>query len=48
MKEHWKDYSDREQLTKSARNLRRYKQELYLSGVIEREGELKDDTTEED
>ena len=34
MKEHWREYSDREQLTKSVRNLRKYKQELYLKGEL--------------
>ena len=33
-KEHWRDYVDREKLTESVRNLRRYKQELYLKGEL--------------
>ena len=35
IKEHWKDYSDREQLTKAVRNTRRYKHELYLKGELQ-------------
>lgn len=34
IKEHWKDYSDRAKLTKSAKELRQYKQKLYLEGKI--------------
>lgn len=34
MKEHWKDYVDREELTVAQRKRRRYKQELYLEGKI--------------
>lgn len=33
-KEHWRDYVDREKLTESVRNLRRYKQQLYLKGEL--------------
>ena len=33
-REHWRDYVDREKLTASVRNLRRYKQELYLKGEL--------------
>lgn len=41
IKKHWRDYSDREALTKAIRETRRYKQELYLKG------ELKDDDCKE-
>lgn len=34
IKEHWKDYVDREKLTKAVRELRRYKQKLYLENKI--------------
>jgi len=34
VKTHWKDYSNREELTKAARNLRIYKQNLYLKGQL--------------
>ena len=34
IKEHWRDYSDREKLTKATRELRRYKQRLYLENKI--------------
>lgn len=34
IKEHWKDYVNREQLTKATRETRRYKQKLYLKGEI--------------
>ena len=34
IKEHWQDYVDRDALTKAARDLRRYKQELYLKGEL--------------
>lgn len=33
-KDNWRKYSDREKLTESVRNLRRYKQELYLKGEL--------------
>ena len=33
-KEHWRDYADREKLTESVRNLRRYKHQLYLKGEL--------------
>lgn len=36
-KAHWKDYTDREQLTTAVRNLRKYKQELYLKGELKEE-----------
>lgn len=31
---HWRDYVNREQLTNSSRNLRKYKQELFLKGEL--------------
>ena len=34
VKEHWRDYVDRDALTKATRNLRRYKQELYRKGEL--------------
>lgn len=34
IKEHWKDYVDREKLTAAQRKRRRYKQELFLEGRI--------------
>ena len=34
VREHWRDYVDREKLTEATRNLRRYKQELYLKGEL--------------
>lgn len=34
VKDHWHDYADREKLTEATRNLRRYKQELYLKGEL--------------
>lgn len=39
VKEHWKDYADRDALTKATRDLRRYKQELYLKGELTEEKE---------
>ena len=36
-KEHWREHVDREKLTCAARNLRRYKQELYLKGELKKE-----------
>lgn len=39
VKEHWKDYTDRDALTKATRDLRRYKQELYLKGELTEEKE---------
>ena len=33
-KEHWRDYADRDALTKATRNLRHYKQELYRKGEL--------------
>lgn len=33
-KEHWRNYADREKLTASVRELRRYKQELFLKGEL--------------
>lgn len=35
IKEHWKDYADKQAHTKAIRETRRYKQELYLKGEIE-------------
>lgn len=34
IKDHWKDYIDRKQLTDCVKNLRRYKQDLYKKGII--------------
>ncbi len=34
VKEHWRDYVDRDALTKATRDLRRYKQELYRKGEL--------------
>ena len=34
IKENWKRYSDREALTEATRKTRRYKQNLFLKGVI--------------
>ena len=36
-KEHWREHVDREKLTHAVRNLRRYKQELYLKGELKKE-----------
>ena len=33
-KEHWKDYVNREDLTKAARDLRHYKYKLYTEGKL--------------
>ena len=32
--QHWKKYYNRKQLTQAVANLRRYKQDLYLKGII--------------
>ena len=37
IKEHWRDYYDQKQLTDAIRNLRKYKQELYLKGELKPE-----------
>lgn len=37
VKEHWRDYHDRKKLTEAARNLRSYKQDLYLKGELKEE-----------
>lgn len=37
IKDHWKDYVDRKQLTECVRNLRKYKQDLYKQGIIKTE-----------
>ena len=37
IKEHWRDYSNRKELTKATRELRRYKQQLYLENKIKLE-----------
>ena len=39
IKEHWRDYSDRKQLTKATRETRHYKQKLYLENKIKLEDE---------
>ena len=39
IKEHWKDYSNREKLTKAIRETRRYKQQLYLENKINFKGD---------
>ncbi|MDF2879624.1 MAG: hypothetical protein K0R54_181 [Clostridiaceae bacterium] len=39
LKEHWKDYSNREELTEAVRNLRKYKQDLYLKGELKEDNE---------
>ena len=39
VKDHWRDYSDTESHTKAVRNLRAYKQGLYLAGKLIEEKE---------
>lgn len=38
IREHWRDYADREKHTGAIRDTRRYKQELYLKGALTEEG----------
>lgn len=38
IKEHWQNYSNREKLTKAARQTRRYKNELFLKGILKQLG----------
>lgn len=38
-KDHWQDYTNREQLTEATRKLRQYKQELYLKGELKEKEE---------
>ena len=37
VKEHWRDYADREKHTGAVRDTRRYRQQLYLAGELTEE-----------
>lgn len=41
VKDHWKNYSNREELTKATKQTRRYKYKLFLDGILKQTGEEK-------